>query len=234
MIEVNLLPGGRKKSRSGPRFSLSIPDLKGGIPNMDPFLAGAVAAVVVALVGMAFLFVRTGGKEELELAVQAAVSDSARFADVIQQTQALQARRDSIAQRVAIIQDIDGVRYVWPHLLDEVARALPDFTWLTSFVQMTPGPPLEFLLEGRAANNFALTRFMENLEASPFITGVTLVSTAQIVESSDEGGDRLIYEFSLEARREDPPPEVLQTVPLFGQSLGMNSGTAATPASGGL
>ena len=216
MIEVNLLPEGKKRSprRAGPRFSLSLPEFK-GLPS-DRWVLGAWAAGIVAVLAMGFLFFQVSGvAEELEVQVQDAVQDSARYADLIEGAEALRARSDSIAARVEVIQEIDGFRYVWPHLLDEVARALPDFTWLIRFMQISPPPELTFRVEGRAGTYFALTTFMENLEASPFIRNVRLLSSDQVTVSGT-GGDRSVYEFTLEGFRDDPPPELLETVPLFG------------------
>jgi Tfp pilus assembly protein PilN len=126
----------------------------------------------------------------------------------------LNARRDSIAQRVGIIQEIDGDRYVWPHIMDEVARALPDYTWLEDLLQTSPGEPLTFRIVGQAGNNFAVTQFMENLEGSPFVRNVELVSTEQEVLATG-GINRIVNRFELEAEYERPPPELLETVPLF-------------------
>ncbi len=222
MIEVNLLPEGRKKKgpRRGPRWSLpSLPDFD-KLPK-DRWILGAVGAGVFALATIGFLFFQVAGvAEELEVRVEEAVQDSTRYADIIEGAERLQARSDSIAQRVAVIQEIDGARYVWPHLLDEVARALPDFTWLMRFTQITPEPDLTFTIEGRAGTYFALTTFMENLETSPFIRGVRLLSSDQVsVEVGDEG-ERSVYEFTLEAARQDPPREILETIPLFGPAVG--------------
>ena len=38
--------------------------------------------------------------------------------------------RDSLVAQITTIRTVDGDRYVWPHLLDEVTRALPAYTWL--------------------------------------------------------------------------------------------------------
>ena len=65
---------------------------------------------------------------------------------------------------------------------------------------------------------FALTTFMENLEASPFLQGIQLISSEQ-VELSGGGGERLVYEFVLNATREVPPAGAVETVPLFGPSV---------------
>ncbi len=214
MIEVNLLPGDRKKGRARRRrsFKFSLPS---GIPG-DRWTIGAGALVVVAVAAIGWLYLGVAGQaEELELEIEAAVQDSVRFAGLIERTEALQARRDSIASRVAVIQEIDGDRYVWPHIMDEVARALPDYTWLTRVEQVTGGSPLIFRIEGRAGTYFSLTSLMERLEASPFLRGTRLVSTDQVVIEVGGGAQRRVYEFSLEAEYREPPANLIETEPLF-------------------
>jgi Tfp pilus assembly protein PilN len=172
--------------------------------------------VLAAVVGGGFLYFTTSRlRGDLEVRIEEARADSARYADLILQNDALMARRDSIAQRVEIIQEIDGDRYVWPHIMDEVARALPEYTWLTDILQVSLGDELELRIEGRAGNTFALTQFMENLEASLFLRNVDLIATEQVIEESEEVGRRVVYRFQLEALFERPPAELLQTVPLF-------------------
>ena len=181
MIEVNLLPGGKKRSSKGRGFSFSMPKLGGGggLPG-DPYILGAVATGIVSAAIMAWMFMGVKGElEETQVAVDEAVSDSVRFADIIARTDQLIARRDSIAERVAIIQEIDAGRYVWPHILDEIAIALPDYIWIRELIQTSGGIPLGLRLNGQAGDNTAITRFMRNLEASRFIRGVTLEGTTQ-------------------------------------------------------
>lgn len=217
MIEVNLLPGGKKRSSRGRGFSLkgiSLPRFGGGggFPA-DPYILGAVGAGVVAAAVVAWLFLGVrGDREELQVALDSEVQDSVRFADIIERTNQLTARRDSIGQRVAIIQEIDAGRYVWPHVLDEVARALPDYTWLRSVVQIQ-GDPIQIRISGGAGSNFAITQFMRALEGSPFLRGVVLERTEQ-AQSGDNRAD-IIYEFDLFVNFEPPPLDELETVPLF-------------------
>lgn len=216
MIEVNLLPGAKKRA-SGRGFGLpDLPEFEfGGLPQ-NRWVLGSGIVVVVAVVAAAYLFLTVNGRyQEVEAAIEEAAADSARYADLIQQAEQLRARRDSIAQRVEIIQEIDQDRYVWPHLLDEVARALPEYTWMTSMVQTSLGEQLQFRITGMAGNNFALTTFMENLEASPYVRGVTLINT-QLTVQSQGGVSRTVNDFTLEASYEDPPMEIRETVPLFG------------------
>ncbi len=220
MIEVNLLPGGKKNQRSG--FQLKLPSFgkakegRSSSGKRDRWTMAAIVLGVLSAGAIGWLYRGTATRtEELTLAIEDAVRDSTRFADLIAQTEGLRARRDTIAHKVQIIQEIDGERYVWPHVLDEVARALPEYTWLTALLQVEKGETVVFRLEGRAGNNFALTRFMENLEASPFIRDVRLVTTEQIQEAADGGTQRQVHQFQLDASYEVPPSELIETVPLF-------------------
>jgi len=234
VIEVNLLPGGKKKTSRGAGLSISMPDF-GGLPS-DPWILGASALILVLALATGFLyFTRSGTYSELEVAVEEAAADSARYADLIEQAERLRARRDSVAERVEIIQEIDRDRYVWPHIIDEVARALPEYTWLTNLVQTSLGESLEMRIEGRAGTNFALTTFMENLEASPYIRGVTLVNT-QLTMESQGGVSRSVNSFTLDATYEEAPFEIRETVPLFQGApppVETQSQGASTPGGGG-
>lgn len=215
MIEVNLLPGGKKRASRGVGLSFKLPSME-ALPK-DPWILGSAAIVLVVVALSAFLYVTTNGAQgELTVSLEGAVADSARYADLIQQNDALTARRDSIGQRVEIIQEIDGDRYIWPHILDEVARNLPDYTWIQELTQVAGGTTPQLRVIGRAGNNFAVTQFMENLEASLFLRNVTLISTEQVIEGVGGGVNRIVNQFELEFDFERPPAELLETVPLLG------------------
>ncbi len=179
----------------------------------DPYIVGAIAAGVVAVgvIGWLFLGVRSD-REEVQVAVDAAVQDSVRFADLIERTNQLTARRDSIGQRVAIIQEIDAGRYIWPHILDEIAQALPDYLWLREVLQVQEDP-LQIRLTGRAGSNFAITNFMRGLEASRFLREVVLERTEQAPGEQDPS--EIVYVFEMLVTFEPPSLGELETVPLF-------------------
>lgn len=217
MIEVNLLPGGKKR---GGGFSFSLPKLGGGgggggglgVPG-DPYVLAAVVAAVVAFGVMGWLYLGvTGDREDVQVAIEEARQDSIRFADVIERTNQLTARRDSIAQRVAIIQEIDALRYVWPHILDEVGLALPDYTWIREITQVQ-SDPIQLRIAGRAGSNFAITNFMRQLESSRFLRGVNLERSEQAQSEVDQ--QDIIYIYELTVFFDPPPLGELQTVPLF-------------------
>ena len=238
MIEINLLPGARKKARKGSGGGVDFKAIAADVAARikDPFLVGAVAAYIVSIGAVVFLYTGQNSREkELNARHDKAVSDSANYAKVIAEQATAKAQADSVRRQFQIIRMIDGNRYIWAHLLDEVSRALPDYTWIGSIHQQgvfTPlppkaavdadpkkkvaadtvvgPPPLKFRLVGNTVDIQAMTRFMRLLEASPYIRGVTLLSSKLV---GDPGGKEYT-EFELEADYEQPPASVLRTTSL--------------------
>ena len=144
MIEINLLPGaGKKKSRGkGAGAGVNFAALASGIIGKvkDPWLVGGLAAVILVVVGVGMLHVKqTARARALTERQQKAVQDSTRYAAVLSEKRKAEAQRDSVLRQLNVIRSIDNNRFVWPHLLDEISRALPQYTWLTS-VRQTSEP----------------------------------------------------------------------------------------------
>lgn len=224
MIEVNLLPGGKKGSAGG--FSFNFDAIKkfgrggggGGGSGFDPYQGFFAVAAIIAFGYMGFTFMSLRSEtEELGVQLEAAVQDSVRNAAIIRRTNELQARGDSIQERVQIIQEIDAGRFTWPHVLDEVAAAVPDYTWLREVLYQSDNP-LTIRVTGRAGSIFSITNFMRRLELSRFLRAVTTETIQQV--PSDANPDDLVYLFEITMTYESPPIEELETVPLF------NDGTA--------
>ena len=239
MIEINLLPrnGKQKAGRRSAGAGFGLATLAGTVSARvrDPFLAGAVVTLLVSTAGVGGLHLnhlrRVDGVAERQ---RAAVADSARLASVLAEKRAAEAQRDSIVRQLDIIKSIDHDRFVWPHLLEEVSRALPAYTWLTGLNQtsavvsvaarpdsaavgapaasrgdVASRPPLQFRLVGHTVDIQALTRFMKQLEASPFIRDVQLARTDVAAAAGKQ-----VTQFQLDAQYEVPPPAALRMVPV--------------------
>lgn len=145
MIEINLLPGSGKKNRST-GFSLTAVAGKAGARVKDPFMITAAVAILGATGAIGMLHMSQAGKaEELTERERRAVQDSTRFVAVLRERNRAEAQRDSVQRQLEIIKTIDNDRFVWSHIMDEVSRALPPYTWLKSIVQSAviapPAPP---------------------------------------------------------------------------------------------
>lgn len=140
MIQVNLLPGSAKKSRDR---DFNISGIVSGAASSisDKYLVGSVGTVAAVVLTVAFLFLGQASRERTLIErEQRAMQDSARYKVVLEAKRKAEATRDSLYQQVAIIKSIDDSRYLWPHLLEEISNALPQYTWLTVVTQ-TSAPP---------------------------------------------------------------------------------------------
>jgi Tfp pilus assembly protein PilN len=178
--------------------------------------AGAWLAVawIVGLGALAWLhFSSTSTLRQLEVDVQAAQRDSVRLAQLRALNDSLQRRITTVGARLEVLQEIDAGRYLWSHVFDEVSRALPQYTWLISLeeVAATNGGPPRIRITGRTGNTFALARFMQDLEESPFLQRVTIISQAEIIEN-----EKSVYAFTLDLDYQEPPPDAIELRPLLG------------------
>jgi Tfp pilus assembly protein PilN len=140
MITVNLLPGSAKKSQR-PDFNFSGIVSGAASSISDKYLIACVGTVSATVLVVGFLFMGQSSRERtLVQQEQRAMQDSARYKVVLQAKARAEATRDSLYQQVAIIKSIDDSRYMWPHLLEEISNALPQYTWLT-IVTQTSAPP---------------------------------------------------------------------------------------------
>ena len=211
MIEFNLLPG--KKGQYFPgRLRLMQAGRKAvGVRGPYVLLTAAAASFLLGYVGCTLAAVRSEA-EELATRLEKAVRDSVHLAGLFKQNRSAAAQRDSIARRVAIIQEIDAGRLAWPHILDEAARALPSYAWLRR-ISFEGKNPLGVRIAGGAANIPAITTYMRNLESSHFFQAVSPESMVQA--PSEKEHDEFIYAFELAAVYVSPPLDEIETVPLF-------------------
>lgn len=258
MIEINLLPGSQRKTRGrGLDFAPGAALAGLGARFKDKYLIFGGGALVVGLAAIAGMYLLQSREESaLTARESAAAADSSRFAAVLTARARAETTRDSVYQQLAIIKSIDDSRYTWPHLLEAVNLAVPQYTWLTTVSQtsaITSGAATiadtsaaakaktdtshkanrgaaalarakrahadslfngaasttSFRIIGQTVDVQALTQFMKNLEASPFIKNVQLTRSDLVTADNKE-----VTEFQLEAQSEVPPAHLIQTVPL--------------------
>ena len=241
MIEVNLLPGAKRGKKGGGGPSLNFAAIGAAISERvkDKWLAAAVLTSIVGVSAIGALFMMQRSKTSaLREAEAAAVADSARYAVVLNDRARLEARRDSALIQLNIIRAIDNERFIWPHVLDEVSRAMPPYTWLRDIrwnrTQQGLNPPAAYRvpvdtgknrrrrrgppvlpqdtvrvrLIGRTVDVQALTRLYRNLEDSPFLGSVQLVKSEIGPEGTKE-----VTQFTLDFMYTRPDTMMLRRAP---------------------
>jgi Tfp pilus assembly protein PilN len=235
MIEINLLPGAGKKSRgAGAGATVGASLATAATKVKDPFMILAAASVIAAGAVIAMLTMRQQAQtQELSGREQKQVQDSTRYAAVLREKKKAETQRDSVMRQLNIIKTIDNDRFVWPHIMDEISRALPQYTWVVSVKQTSAPPtvataddakdkdkkkkadpddvpqPMKFQVIGNTVDIQALTRFMKLLEASPFVKNVQLVNSSLV-----QADGKQVTEFTLEAQYQQPDSSAIRTIPL--------------------
>jgi len=240
-IEINLAidaKRGKKSGGGGPAINFAAIQAAIAERVKDKFLAAAVGCGVVsaAVIGSLYTMQQSTARGLAERE-QKAVADSTRFATVLADRARLEARRDSALLQLNIIRAIDDERFIWPHVLDEISRSLPQYTWLRSvnWVGTAQGlnppaairiPPdtgktrrkglptfprdtIRVRLVGRTVDMQALTRFYRNLEDSPFLGSVQL----QKSEVGSEGG-KDVTQFTLDFMFTRPESTLVRRAPI--------------------
>jgi Tfp pilus assembly protein PilN len=231
MIEINLLPGLKRKATGG-GARLKMPNLGAVLSNVkDPWLLGAIAAGIVAIGGNAALYtVNTARLSRLDTVLAGVQSEKRRYDAVAAQKRQAERARDSLAAELTIIRTIDADRFVWPHLLDEITKALPQYTWVTQIQNLSSAPAAttttgtttgtatadagvstdtRVSIDGRTVDIQAYTTFLRQLTASPWITDVQATRATTVIEQ-----DRPVTEFNITLRYKRADSLYIRTVPL--------------------
>ena len=227
MIEINLLPGAKKK-RGAKGAGFQMPDFKAMAGAVkDPWLiAAAVGWVAVAAIVLLLWLPRKNAVAALEPRLDAVKREARRMQEVRTTQAQAQAKRDTLMTQINIIRNIDRERYIWPHVLDAVTKALPEYTWLDDVASLAgegdSAGGLALQITGKSADIQAVTRFVRNLEESPFLENAQQVSTAVV---SERGRD--VYTYVIKARYQQPDSTLLTMQPLAASLVqGYRSGAA--------
>jgi Tfp pilus assembly protein PilN len=239
MITVNLRPDLKRKRARSPLRGIT-EGIRGlGSKVKDPLLIAGVASWVGVLGWLGFVALgTTRDLAALEPQLEQTRAEHKRFKAFLAEKRHQETIRDSLVKQIGVIRTVDGDRYVWPHLLDEVTKALPAYTWLVDLA--FGGAPaalaapaaapsasggsaakadssdtaavvrvVTFTLNGRTVDIQAYTRFLRQLEASPWITDVTPVSAQTVVEK-----ERPVTAFTIRGTYRQADSAYIRTVPL--------------------
>jgi Tfp pilus assembly protein PilN len=197
MITINLKPGAKRSAGASPMAAGFSRVKKLGEQIKDPYRIGAlvIGTAWLGFVGVTHL-TKSAELTELEPKLEQVRAEYQRFRGFLGEKRRLESVRDSIQAQITTIRTVDGDRYVWPHILDEVARAVPPFTWLTDVGVMNiavapvpgdtlgnlPPPPVQIQITGRTVDIQGYTRLLRQLEDSPWLEDVTAISANTVID----------------------------------------------------
>ncbi len=180
MARINLLPWREQRRKERQRDFL--------------VLLGFAAVVTAILVAIAYIHV--GGLIEYQERRNAFLQNEIRILDAkIKEIRSLEATKKALLERMRVIEDLQKRRPVIVHVFDELVNTLPPATYLTSVTQK--GDTL--VISGRAESNARVSKYMRNIEASPWLDKPML----DVIERKNVDGMR-VSEFRLQAKITTP------------------------------
>jgi len=221
MIQINLLPGPKKKKKGGGGAGFEMPNFGEMLAKVkDPLLLAAVASWVVVGGGTGGVYVwRTAQISSTEADSARIAKEEKKYSNLILQKKKTDSLRVKVENEIIEIKSIDGDRYVWPHALEEITKALPDYTWLVNveFLKVQEPtdtshhgpPPVRFQIEGRTSDIEAYTRFVRQLSSSPWLSDIVVGAAQTVVES-----DRPVTAFTITAQFHQADVAYRRTVPV--------------------
>ena len=156
-----------------------------GAANINNVLIIA-CLVVGVLAALAYWYIN---KRELaqqeELAAQRS-AEAQKLESIIKEVDDYQKRKDSLQQRIDLINQLKQNQKGPVRIMDQISRDLPDLVWLDS-LDITAG---RVTLAGRGLNPNAIALFIENVKNDPYfeepqVGSVTQISAAPLVYGFD-------------------------------------------------
>ena len=160
MIKINLLPIRAEQKGVGLKVQGAV---------------GATALVVVLAVCGYFWAAINGRVTETTNNIARVNAEIARLQNIIGEIDKIKERKADLEKKLAVIDDLEKGRLTTVKVMDALARAVPPDMWLLNVDFRSPGVQLS----GLALDNAVIARFIQNLNATPGVTGVVLSETAR-------------------------------------------------------
>jgi Tfp pilus assembly protein PilN len=210
-----------------------MPDFRALLTQIkDPWLIAAAAAALLCGGMVLYYLYERARLAALDSQLATATRERRKFDEYITELRRAERLRDSLVAEIGVIRGIDADRYVWPHVLDQISKALPPFTWLVDVSNVgattaaslgIPAPPpaagavpdapvdrtVRVSITGRTVDIQAYTTFLRQLANSPWLTEVTPAQSMTRIEN-----DRPVTEFNLSAQYRVADSLYIRTVPL--------------------
>src|SRR5262245_16427302 len=150
--------------------------------------------LILTLGGLGLRYWSIGQQEAaLEVDIRAALQEEERLKAILKEVQDFEARKQQLEQRVSLIDNLRKGQNAPVHMVDQVSRALPEMTWMTSMKQ----DGYSVTIEGRCLTLTSLSDFVGNLEASTYFQKPVEIIDSKVVEGSKDKGTPDLIQFSI-------------------------------------
>jgi Tfp pilus assembly protein PilN len=174
MIRINLLPQeARRASMSGVKLD-----------KMKVIPLSVLAITLVACTSM--MMIQGANLSSLEQDVAQARAESEQYRKTIALINDMVAKEHGLNRRLALVDQLDRNRFRTVKVMDEMARRVPRYMWLTALKNVSPE---RVAIDGYAFSNLVVSDLMTNLDKSDLFNGTELtVAQRKVVDGQNAVG----------------------------------------------
>lgn len=186
MIKINLVREGRAVRGAGAAPAAAAAAAAGpGASNINNILIVALL-LLSGLAALGYWFLQKRALDERKDIVEQRSVEARKLEAIIKEVENYQKRKDSLQQRIDLINQLKQNQKGPVRIMDQISRDLPDLVWLDR-MDITGG---RITLSGRGLNPNAIALFVENVKNDPYfeepqLNTMAQVSTSPIVYSFD-------------------------------------------------
>lgn len=159
-----------------------------------------ILALIVAVAAL-FLMQRSAINKEKDL-LDAAKQEKEQLQYVLVRLEKLEQQKKTLGRKINLINQLKAQQTIAVRIMDELSKNIPEWVWLTE----TGYKEQTIEIKGRALSNSLIADYIYNLENSPYLQNVNLISSTQRTEQNDQ-----FLEFTLTAQYVLPGEYLVQS-----------------------
>ena len=176
MIKINLVREGRAVRGAGAApAATAVASTGAGASNLNNILIVAML-VLGGVLALGYWFYMQRQLDERKEVVKQKTDEAKKLEAIIKEVEDYQKRKDSLQQRIDLINQLKQNQKGPVRIMDQISRDLPDLVWLDR-LEITGG---RIVLSGRGLNPNAIALFVENVKNDPYFEEPQLGTMAQV------------------------------------------------------
>jgi type IV pilus assembly protein PilN len=178
MIKINLLPKEIEK--------------KVALREKRFLLSTIVLLVVAGFLGLYLL--KVGQYARLRKQLRGIEKELVLLETIIKKVDEIEKSKEALAKKLDVIGSLMGERFIYPQLLEDLARIVPSRVWLTSLMTKSESDFLTITIEASAIDNYAIADFITKLSETKSFSKVEL---SKISSRKRKEGEEVIRNFGV-------------------------------------
>ena len=204
MIKINLVREGRAVRGAGaaPAAMTAMAGATGVAPaNLNSLILIGLVGLGLAIAAI-YWFINNRTLANRQETVIARKAEADKLEAIIREVEQFQRRKDSLQNRINLINQLKQNQKGPVRILDQISRDLPDLVWLDKMTVAGGG----ISIGGRGLNPNAIANFVENIKNDPYFEEPALGNVTEVAGKTLTYSFEMDFKFSYAPKTPGAPP----------------------------